>query len=161
MKPLFCWAIRATVMAALALPVCAAAQAGPAGAGRAAGPRVPVTVAIAEALPDTSVHYVILRKPGRSHSDVILLRSDADETILSDAVRTLLVTRRHQGDIPINPAMLRAVPASDARGAVLPWATRVLNDVRAATARHVEGVGSARAVEIWLPRQTATGPPGR
>jgi hypothetical protein len=118
--------------------------------------RVPVTIAIVERLPVPDAPFVVLRRPSVAQRDVILLPAAADAKLLSEAVRMLLVARQAGGDTPVSAATLRV---RQQRGRttsrpVLPWAQRVLSDLRRADARPVEGVGAVPAVEIWLPRQS-------
>lgn len=116
--------------------------------------RVPAAVALTDSLPVPGAPYLILRNPGGSRRDVILLPTGADAALLSDAVRTLLAARQAGGDTAAETATLRLRPRSGIpprRG--FPWAARVMADVRRAAPGPVPGVGSARAVEIWLPRQ--------
>lgn len=123
--------------------------------------RVPVTIAIAEGFPHPDVPYVIYRTPGRVRQDVILLRGDADAQTVSEAVRTLLLTRRQGGDLSSSPSLLRSRRSKDGPGGSvpLPWAPRVLDTLHAANVGEIQGIGSVRAVEIWLPRQNGSGPP--
>jgi hypothetical protein len=86
--------------------------------------------------------------------DLILLRRDAGTAELSAAVRTLIVARQQGGDNPGRSVVLRVrrTPATPPRRP-LPWAQRVLNDLRLAQPIDVQGVGTRPAVEIWLPSQ--------
>jgi hypothetical protein len=146
--------ILGALIAALTLfPASAAAQARQT---PGAPTRVPVTIAIVERLPVPDAPFVVLRRPSAAQRDVILLPSDADASLLSEAVRMLLVARQAGGDTPASAATLRVRPqrGRTTRRPVLPWAQRVLSDLRRADARPVEGVGAVPAVEIWLPRQS-------
>jgi hypothetical protein len=118
--------------------------------------RIPVTVALVDALPAGSGPFAILRRVDAAVGDVILLPSDADAAALSDAVHTLVLVRREGGDTSARNATIRMRPttgSSDRRPVELPWAGRVLADVRTASPRTVPGVGTARTVRIWLPPQ--------
>lgn len=119
--------------------------------------RVPVTVALVDSLPMDDPGYRILRRAGGTPRDVILLRSAADGAIFSEAVRSLAVIRAVTGDTADASAFVRAHPSAGepARTRVLPWAERVLNDLRSANPRVVPGVGRVRAVEFWLPAQSS------
>jgi hypothetical protein len=110
--------------------------------------RVPVTIALVGSL---------------VRADVILLRSDAGSDQLSEAVRTLLVIRQASGDTATSKATLRMRPNQAQRGAQrqarreFPWVHRVIADLRRAEPREIVGVGTVRAVEIWLPPQQRRG----
>jgi len=120
------------------------------------GRRVPVTVALVDVLPAGSGPFAILRRVDATDGDVILLPADADAATLSNAVRTLVLVRRNDGDTSNRSATIRMRPttgSSDRRPVELPWAGRVLADVRTASPRSVPGVGTARTVRIWLPPQ--------
>lgn len=121
--------------------------------------RVPVTVVIVERLPVTGAPFVVLRRADATPRDVILLPAGADAKLLSEAVQMLLIARQAGGDTAAAPATLRVRPQRGriSQRPVLPWAQRVLNDLRRAEPRRVEGVGSVPAVEIWLPAQTRRG----
>jgi hypothetical protein len=117
--------------------------------------RVPVTVALVDELPDPATPFVILRRADMMPRDVILLRTGAGPQQLSAAVQALLMARRQGGDQAPGSAMLRVRPRQNSRthtARPLPWAPRVIADLRRAARRDVPGVGSARVVEIWLPR---------
>lgn len=116
--------------------------------------RVPVTLALAEQVPDSGTPFLIKRNPGRTPLDLIVLSADADAAVLSDAVRALLLVRRAAGDTAIAPANMRVRPrALTVSQPAFPWADRVIGDLRRAELRPVPGVGMARAVTIWLPAQ--------
>ncbi|HEU4455861.1 MAG TPA: hypothetical protein VFR81_22540 [Longimicrobium sp.] len=139
--------------AILLLPVSGAGQ-----AARAPGAptRVPVTVVLVERLPVPGAPFLVLRRVDAAPRDVILLPAGADARLLSEAVQTLLVARQAGGDTAAATATMRVRPqrGRTSQRPVLPWAQRVLNDLRRAEARAVEGVGSVPAVEIWLPPQS-------
>jgi hypothetical protein len=137
------------------LPATGAGQTAP-GAPR----RVPVTVASVERLPVTGAPFAVIRRTNASPRDVILLPAGADAKLLSEAVQALLVARQAGGDTAVTPATLRVRPqrGRTSQRPVLPWAQRVLNDLRRAEARPVEGIGVVPAVEIWLPAQMRRGP---
>jgi hypothetical protein len=114
--------------------------------------RVPVAVVIADSA--MSVPYRVVRRADADPRDVIVLSSDADSTALPDAVGELLVLRGVQGDtLPSGRGTMRVrVPSAPGRHwRPLPWAARVVRDVRAATPAVVEGIGTLRTVRIWLP----------
>jgi hypothetical protein len=123
--------------------------------------RVPVTIAMVERLSVTDAPFLVLRRTHAAPRDVILLSAGADAKLLSEAVQALLVARRAGGDTAAAPATLRVRPQRGraSQRPVLPWAQRVLADLRRAVARPIQGVGSVPAVEIWLPAQSRRGKP--
>jgi len=145
---------------AAALTLLPATGAGQATQSAGAPRRVPVTVATVERLPVPGAPFVLVRRTNAAPRDVILLPAGADAKLLSEVVQALLVGRQAGGDTAAAPATLRVRPqrGRTSQRPVLPWAQRVLNDLRRAEARPVEGVGSVPAVEIWLPAQTRRGP---
>ena len=119
--------------------------------------RVPVTVALVEQLPYPDAPFIILRQ--LTGSDYILLPADADAALLTDAVNALLLARQRGGDRAPADALLRLRAPERVRGArPLPWAARVLADLRNAPRRSVPRVGQAPAVQIWLPPQSRPRP---
>lgn len=114
--------------------------------------RVPVTVILATAVPD-GARFLVKRFPGGPHPDIIVLAPDANPSELSSAVRTLLIVRQREGDVPRIKRTVRVRPGSNATAgpAPLPWAARVLNDLSRSSRTVVPAVGSVRAVQIWLP----------
>lgn len=136
----------------------------PAGGQAASAPvapsRVPVTVVLVERLSVPGAPFVVQRRPGAAQQDVILLPAGADARLFSEAVQMLLVARQAGGDTPVRAATMRVRPqrGRNTPRRVLPWAQRVLNDLRRAEARPVEGIGTVQAVEIWLPRQSGRVP---
>lgn len=124
-----------------------------------AAKRVAATVALADG-PLEGARFLVKRFPGAPNSDVILLAPDATAAELSSAVRTLLVVRQREGDSPRIKRTLRIRPGSSPviAQAPLPWAARVLDDASRSARVAVPGVGSVRAVQIWLPGQSARRP---
>ncbi len=62
--------------------------------------------------------------------------------------------RVEPGTVPTRiPVVLVLVGRSDPVERLLPWADRVLTDLRSAQFREIDGMGSSRAVQIWLPPQ--------
>lgn len=114
--------------------------------------RVPVLVAISPELQGTAMPFRLARFGGNSPRDVILLAPGADATVLTQAVEALMIVRRHIGDNAGAGATFRARQPQLPR--VLPWAARVMQDVRSAAQRDIPGVGRLRAVQIWLPAQS-------
>lgn len=155
--------MRRTPFLLIAVALIFAASACPAMAQQNAVPRaptrVPVTIALVEgALPENEA-WVVQRRPGASPGDVILLRSTVDAGQLAEAVRTLLAVRQADGDRPTVGRTLRIRPQQRQRGAPreIPWIPRVWADLRRAEPREVAGVGTVRAVDIWLPPQHRRG----
>jgi hypothetical protein len=119
--------------------------------------RVPVTIALVERLPYPDAPFIILRQS--AGSDYILLPPDADAALLTDAVHALLLARQRSGDRAPADAILRVRAPDGVRGArPLPWAARVLADLRNAPRSLVPGVGEAPTLQIWLPRQSRPQP---
>ena len=147
MQPIF----RALLVAAAlaAGPVVLAAQR----AGERAPTRVPLTVVLVSELPRPGAAYEIQRRPTGSDLDVILLLDTATPEQLSEAVRGVLTARQAGGDTATRAGTFRVRPHRSTARTALPWAARVLTDLRAAHVRQVPGVGRVRAVRIWLPPQ--------
>jgi hypothetical protein len=131
-------------------------------AGQTARPRevrrVPVTVALMGELPMAGVPFLVQRRPALAPHDVILLRTGTTAAQLSEAIQTLLVARQAGGDLPAVKGFVRMRPhgartANTSPRKPLPWAERVLRDVRKAPTVQVDGIGRVRAVQIWLPPQ--------
>jgi hypothetical protein len=129
--------------------------------------RVPVLLAVVDSLPGTGSGFRIVQLAGESARNVVLLSPNASPDALTEAVETLravLALRGGGGSAGGGSAMYRAAPGTtDSRSRrVLPWAERVLRDLRMAHPRHVPDVGHVRAVQIWLaphPRGVARGDP--
>ena len=121
--------------------------------------RVPATVAMVDSLPVRGVSFVVQRRPDRQPADLILLLPNATPADLSDAVRTLATARASGGDYPIAATTVRMRPRQKSPIArrEFPWTRGTLVRLRNAKPRTVEGVGTVRAVAIWLPRQVRTG----
>jgi hypothetical protein len=120
--------------------------------------RVPVTVALVERLQDYGDGpAVILRRSDVAPRDVILLRAEAaNAQQLSRVVFDLLAIRRQVGDTASITGAVRVRPQKGAPARTpreLPWAQRVVDDVRRAELQNIPGVGMVRAVQIWLPPQ--------
>lgn len=132
--------------------------------GNPRGGRPPTRVPVTVVLQDTTIRpagYRILRRTDTEPYDVIVLTGNADAVTLSDAISDLLLVRRVQGDTASGNSSVRlrrsrAVPGS-ARVPRYPWAQRVVNDLRRAEEQDVRGIGSGRAVQIWLPPQHVGG----
>lgn len=121
--------------------------------------RVPVTIALVEELPHPEAPFVILRRVNEAEHDVILLPADADAQQLSLAIQALLTARSVAGDTAGSPATIRVRPRSGEERAhrQFPWIARVHGDLQRAAHRPIRGVGSVRAVVIWLPPQHRPG----
>lgn len=124
--------------------------------------RVAATIVMSDSLAQLDAPFVITRQPGATPTDLIVVRSDVDPQELSDAIRGLLSARQASGDFPLAAGTFRVRPQQPRKGAgqrpALPWAARVLRDLRRAEKRQIRGVGQARAIEIWLPRQRSGNP---
>ncbi|MBA3579031.1 MAG: hypothetical protein H0W42_03500 [Gemmatimonadaceae bacterium] len=99
--------------------------------------------------------FVVQRNPRAARRDVVVLAPDASADEFADAVRTLLTVRQREGDVPASKQTLRIRPnqASTRQRPAYPWAARVLADLRRSDRVEIEGVGRARAIQIWLPSQ--------
>lgn len=113
--------------------------------------RVPALVAISPELHGADIPFRLSRFGGSAPRDVILLSPDADAAVLTQAVEALMVVRQQSGDAAVSTATFRVPRPQHSR--VLPWAARVLQDLRTATPRGIPGVGRVKAVQIWLPSQ--------
>ncbi len=114
--------------------------------------RVPVTVALADGSTPGEAPFRILRRADTSPHDVILLAPAADAAALSDAVAQLQTVRRVQGDTAAVSGTMRVRRRENGHGPrMLPWAPRVLHDLRRADAQPLAGVGTVRSVQVWLP----------
>jgi len=118
--------------------------------------RVPVMLALVDTLTGDAP-FRILRRADVTPHDVILFRAGADWATLSAAVQDLLSIRRVQGDTTRSGAGAMRVrqPGRTAAREVrmLPWARRVMEDLRRADSRVIAGVGTVPSVQIWLPPQ--------
>lgn len=121
--------------------------------GGQARTRVPVTVALVSELPYPDAPFVILRAAQPTPRDYILLPENASAALLTEAINGLLLARRQRGDDPAVDAVLRIRANTPRPARPLPWAARVMNDLRSAPHQLVPRVGEVPAVEIWLPRQ--------
>lgn len=132
----------------LAQPTPAPAQ------SRPTATRVPVTVALADRPLRRDAAYEIHREADGVPHDLILLRRDSDAGQLSTAVRALMRIREVRGDVPTASAVMqtRKKEAREDARTPFPWAQRVIDDLQTAAPKELRGVGSLRAVEIWLPR---------
>jgi hypothetical protein len=111
-----------------------------------------VTIALADDAALAGAPFRILRRVDASPHDVILLRHGADAAMLSEAVSELQTLRRQQGDTAQASGLMRVRRGENGRGRrMLPWAPRVLQDLRRAGAEPVPGVGTVPSVQVWLP----------
>lgn len=126
----------------------------------ARGPRVPVLLAAIDSLPMTMPRFRIIRFAGDGAAqDVIALPSNADPEMLSQAVETLQLVWSSADEHSSANAIFRMVPDSSPTSPPrqpMPWAARVLEDLRTTHERHVPGLGMVRTVQIWIPRMTRT-----
>jgi hypothetical protein len=122
--------------------------------------RVPVTVALSLDTIRVQGPFIILRGAGGTPRDVIALRADlANAQSLSQAVFMLAAARRENGDTAQASYRLRG-SVKDPPGKVareIPWAAKVIADLRNAETQPVPDLGMTRAVEIWLPPQRGNG----
>lgn len=114
---------------------------------------VPATIVLVSNMGYGGVNAVLLRRPGNTSADVILLRAEnATPEVLSEAVVGLLTIRKARGDEPTgDPQVLRLTATEPVRN--LAWAATVLRRLGDAPSRDVQGVGTYRALEIRLPAQ--------
>jgi hypothetical protein len=140
---------------ALAPVVLTGQQADSTRSGRHAPTRVPLTIALVQVLPHGSAPYEIQRRTSGEVRDVVLLAESATAEQLSDAVRGVLTARLVDGDAATHARTLRTRPRGSraAQRPPFPWAHRVLADLRRAPLHTMAGIGTVRAVRIWLPRQ--------
>jgi hypothetical protein len=133
--------------------------AGPAVSAQQDRPRVPVLLAIVDTLPDTQPRFRIVQLADTSAPYVVLLPRDASPELLSEAVVALRLVWATSGSETRSAVFRTAAPASTQTRPrrVLPWGNRVLQDLRAARARQIPGIGHVRAVRIWLARRTHDG----
>lgn len=127
-------------------------------------PRVPVTIALVDQHPFGSERSAISRRTPGTYADglcadlILITRTAMTPRALTLAVQDLLAVRRIEGDAAESNRVMRIRPTQNrearANGSVLPWAGRVLDDLRAAQPRAIEGLGNARTLKIWLPRQS-------
>jgi hypothetical protein len=122
--------------------------------------RVPVTVAVADRLPQQGATSIIMRRPPGTQGDslqadvIVMLAAAADEQVLSRAIRDLLSIRQSFGDTPTIHQTLRVRPnaaTAERKSQPLPWAAMLIEDLRVANRINIEGIGLSRAVTIWLP----------
>jgi hypothetical protein len=122
--------------------------------------RIPVTVVLVAQLPMADEPYAVLRRTDVAPHDVILIPEGATPALLSEAIQTLMFARQASGDMPSFTGYIRVKPHQRqvAQRRQLPWAGRVLADVRNAEPAELTGIGRARSVQIWLPPQRGRGP---
>lgn len=122
-------------------------------------PRVPATLAIVEDLRGAVVPYQFVRMAGNSPQDVVLLAPDITPQQFTEAVEALLLVRSQSPGAfaeTVGRVRVRRNAPSGARRRVLPWADKVLSDLRSAPIRHVPGAGFVRSVQVWLPTPQRT-----
>jgi hypothetical protein len=113
--------------------------------------RAPVLLAVVDTLPDTVPRFRIIRLPGESAREAVLLPSDAGPELLTQAVEALRRVWAHdRGLQPGEMLRLNGGKAETHKRRTFPWAGRVLQDLREAHPRRIPGVGYVRAVQIWL-----------
>lgn len=148
--------VLALLLVILGAPVSAASQ-------TARPRRVPVTLVLVDTTAATSEPFRIVRRANADPHDVIFLSRRADEGTLSEAVEELLVLRSVQGDTVRSDGTMRVRHStSRSQAPTLPWAARVLADLRRADPQMIASIGVHRAITIWLPAQRGRGtPPAR
>jgi hypothetical protein len=123
--------------------------------------RSPVLLALVDTLPDTQPRFRIIRMAGASAQDVVLLPVDASPELLTDALEALRMVwaATATGGRGTPEGVFRRAHGKTEGGPqrVIPWAGRVMSDLRQARERHVPGVGRVRAVRIWLAPRPAAG----
>jgi hypothetical protein len=114
--------------------------------------RVAALVFVTDSFPYPG-NVAILRRRAASPQDVIVIRSqEASAFDLSEAVRTLLQLRGVSGDsASIDGTFRSRALNTTTTHSVLPWAERVLGDLRTQKPHNVAHVGFGRSVKIWLP----------
>lgn len=113
--------------------------------------RAPILLAVVDTLPDTAPRFRIIRLPGESAREAVLLPSDATPELLTQALEALRMIWVHdKGSQPGELLRLNGGKAETRPHRAVPWAGRVLHDLREAHRRQIPGVGSVRAVQIWL-----------
>lgn len=122
----------------------------PEAAARARSPRTPVTLVLTDRLNDT-VAFQVLRRPDQQPHDLILLPGGATAADLSAAVQVLMTARRLEGDTASVRSLLRMRSDPGRSRDVLPWAQRVVDDLRRSAPRTIPDFGTAPAIDIWLP----------
>lgn len=143
---------RLIVLVLLGGALSAGAASGQNGHGMAgSASRIPVLLAVVDTLPYTAPRFRIVRLADNSARYVVVLPADVTSELLSEAVENVRIVSV-QPDPETPRAMFRAAPGTaDSRPRrELPWAERVIRDLRDARERHVPGVGQVRAVQIWL-----------
>lgn len=114
--------------------------------------RVRVTLVLVNSL-SSNEEFRIVRRAVEEPHDVILLTDVATSGTLSAAVQDLLSVRAQQGDTARLDGIVRIRHSGQISRRMLPWAERVLSDLRRARPRSIPGFGTLPAVDIWLPPQ--------
>lgn len=125
---------------------------------QARSPRLQVTVALVDRLPQTVASdpaLVVRGQAGREREIILLPAASADAESLASAVFTLLLARQLERDHPRAGGLLRVrsrtFPAAWARSEI-PRAARVIERLRGAPLDEFPGIGTARALDLYLPR---------
>ena len=115
--------------------------------------RVTATVALVDRLNDPNARAIIQRRPNLYPKDVILLPAgNANGKTLAAAVASLLVARQRFGDIATIPGEIvvgDVEPPKNWDGETV-RAQRIVDRLRQAQPRNVNGVGTVRATQIPL-----------
>lgn len=126
---------------------------------------IPVTVALVDKLPQLNQEYaaVIMRVVDPHPHDVILLsRATASGELLDAATRTLLHARSLQGERPrvykgrgfrtLTIGVRANHPSAEWARKEIPLAQRVVDRLRGAPGRTINGVGTVPAIDFYPPR---------
>ncbi len=114
--------------------------------------RVSVMVALGDRATLNGAPFRIVRRADTAPHDIILIAPEADARALSEAIGQLQMMRRVQGDTATTSATMRVRrPARAREPRTLPWAPRVIQDLRRAETHPLPGIGTVKSVQIWLP----------
>ena len=116
----------------------------------AANGLAPVTVALVDTM---QAVYAFVRRPGHGDERMILVCARVDARTLTAALSDYAAVRTQLGEGPWAPGREVRLPPPPARP--YPWAADVVARLHAAEPVAVDGIGSVRAVELWLPAPTS------
>lgn len=139
-------ALTLIAVTAVCFPRFAEAQAG-------GGRRVPVVIRLTSALTDAT--FLIKRNPPGMNGDVIELSESSSANDLSTAVQMLMQVRKIDGDTGTGSKTFR-LHSAEVRGRVipiLPWANRVIGDLKKIAAAERAASRGNGSLKIWLPPQ--------
>ncbi|HZG44090.1 MAG TPA: hypothetical protein VEY93_14175 [Longimicrobium sp.] len=144
----------ALLIASAASPVCGgAAHSQPNQTIPVERSRIPALLVIVDTLSTINPRYRILRTSGDPVSDAILLPRNADPEMVTEAILALQMIRQRAPGVGTAPAELRMRTVSEAHPMrrVLPWAGRIIGDLRRAPYGDMAPLGRVRSIQIWLP----------